>query len=228
MFDRIAPRYDLLNRLLSAGRDVAWRRRMADFLPAVRPLHLLDVATGTADQIFSLLASDHGIARATGVDMAERMLDVGREKARRRGLADVVRLTAGDATRLPEGDDTYDVATISFGIRNVTDVPLALREMARVLKPGGRVLILEFSLPAMPVLRPLYLFYLRHVLPLVGGVLSGDLKAYRYLNVTIESFPYGEAFCRLLREAGFVQVRANPLTLGVATIYQGDRPGGGS
>lgn len=226
MFDRIAPRYDLLNRLLSAGRDVAWRRRMANFLPDRGPLHLLDVATGTGDQVFSLLASNRGVVRATGVDMAERMLDVGREKALRKGLADVVRLSTGDATALPEPDASYDVATISFGIRNVIDVPRALREMARVLKPGGRVLILEFSLPTAPVLRPLYLFYLRHVLPLVGGLLSGDLKAYRYLNVTIESFPYGEAFCRLLREAGFVEVRANPLTLGVATIYQGDRPGG--
>lgn len=223
MFDRIAPRYDLLNRLLSAGRDVAWRQRMADSLPAGGRLRLLDVATGTADQIFSLIESG-AVDQATGIDMAERMLDVGREKARRRGWEQRVRLATGDATALPEPDGAYDVATISFGIRNVADVPLALRELRRVLRPGGRALILEFSLPTAPALRALYLFYLRHVLPMVGGLLSGDLRAYRYLNVTIEGFPYGEAFCALMREAGFARVRANPLTLGVATIYQGDRP----
>lgn len=224
MFDQIAPRYDLLNRLLSGWRDVAWRKRMARYLPAGGPLALLDVATGTADQIFSLLRHDPRIDRATGIDMAERMLEIGRAKAARRGLADRIRLRTGDATAIPEPDNAFDVATISFGIRNVENVSAGLSEMCRVLKPGGRALILEFSLPASPLFRRLYLFYLRRILPVLGGLISGDAQAYRYLNVTIESFPYGEAFCGLMRQAGFTAVRANPLTFGIASIYQGDKP----
>jgi len=225
MFDQIAPRYDLLNRLLSGWMDVRWRKRMARHLPAGENLALLDVATGTADQIFSLLGDGQGqVRKATGVDMAEKMLAIGRTKAAHRGLDRVVQLRTGDATAIPEADAAYDVATISFGIRNVIDVSAALGEMRRVLRPGGRALILEFSLPSGRFFRPLYLFYLRHVLPVLGGLISGDAKAYRYLNVTIETFPYGEAFCELMRKAGFVNAKANELSLGIATIYQGDRP----
>lgn len=224
MFDRIAPRYDLLNRLLSFRQDVAWRNRMARYLPAGPSLHILDVATGTADQIFSLLRREPRIKQAVGVDMAERMLDVGRIKARERGLADRVTLRTGDATAIPEPSGTYDSVSISFGIRNVVDVVQALGEMRRVLKPGGRVLVLEFSLPGFAPLRVAYLFYLRHILPVLGGLLSGDREAYRYLNLTVETFPYGEAFCDLMRKAGLVQVQHHPLTFGIATIYQGDAP----
>lgn len=224
MFDRIAPRYDLLNRLLSFRQDVAWRNRMACYLPDGPSLHILDVATGTADQIFSLLRRAPRITQAVGVDMAERMLEVGRTKARERGLADRVTLRTGDATAIPEPSGTYDSVSISFGIRNVVDVVQALGEMRRVLKPGGRVLVLEFSLPAFAPLRIGYLFYLRHILPLLGGLLSGDREAYRYLNVTVETFPYGEAFCALMKQAGLVNVHYHPLTFGIATIYQGDHP----
>jgi demethylmenaquinone methyltransferase/2-methoxy-6-polyprenyl-1,4-benzoquinol methylase len=224
MFDRIAPRYDLLNRLLSGGLDVWWRRRVADFLPEGSSLVLLDVATGTADQLLTLMGRDARVVRATGIDMAERMLEIGREKAGRRGWSERVHLQTGDATAIPLDAEQFDATTVSFGIRNVVDVPRALSEMRRVLRPGGRVLILEFSLPSFRPFRAVYLFYLRHVLPWLGGLLSGDREAYRYLNVTIESFPYGEAFCRLMREAGLVNVRANPLSLGIATLYQGDRP----
>lgn len=225
MFDQIAPRYDLLNRLLSGGLDVWWRRRMVRHLPPGRDLRLLDVATGTGDQIFSLLQGRPGrVGTATGVDMAEKMLAVGRAKAARRGLTGRVQLRTGDATAIPEPDGSYDVVSISFGIRNVVDVEKALGEMRRVLKPGGRVLILEFSLPTVRWFRPVYLFYLRRILPGLGGLISGDRKAYRYLNVTIESFPYGETFCALMRKAGFVDARAHPLSLGIATIYQGDQP----
>ena len=224
MFDRIAPRYDLLNRMLSLRQDVAWRNRMARYLPAGENLRILDVATGTADQIFSLLRREPRVASAVGVDMAERMLEVGRAKAAERGLADRVSLRTGDATQIPEPSGTYDAVSISFGIRNVMDVVQALGEMRRVLRPGGRVLVLEFSLPRLAPLRGLYLFYLRHFLPVLGGLLSGDREAYRYLNVTVETFPYGEAFCDLMRKAGLVQVQHHPLTLGIATIYQGDAP----
>jgi demethylmenaquinone methyltransferase/2-methoxy-6-polyprenyl-1,4-benzoquinol methylase len=222
MFDRIAPRYDLLNRVLSGWRDVAWRRRVATFLKGRADLDLLDLATGTGDQILQLLEAGADLRSAVGVDMAEGMLAVGREKIARRGLARRVTLQTGDATQIPAADSSFDAVTITFGIRNVGDVPRALAEMRRVLRPGGRALILEFSLPGSALLRAAYVFYLRHVLPVVGGWISGDASAYRYLNRTIEAFPYGEAFCALMRDAGFTAVTASPLTLGVATLYKGD------
>jgi len=224
MFDRIAPRYDLLNRVLSGGRDVAWRRRMAELIPARENLRLLDVATGTADQILMLMDRTPRVTQATGVDMAEKMLDVGREKISKLNRTSQITLKTGDAMAIPEPDAAYDVCTISFGIRNVIDVPTALREMRRVLRPGGRAMVLEFSQPTAVWFRGLYFFYLRHILPTVGGWFSGDREAYRYLNVTIETFPSGDAFCALMRDAGFSSVHAVPLTLGIASIYVGDVP----
>lgn len=222
MFDRIAPRYDLLNRVLSGGLDVAWRRKMARLLPERAPLRLLDVATGTADQILMLMDRAPAITEAIGVDMAEQMLQKGRVKVRERGLEQRIQLKTGDAIAIPEPDASFDVCTISFGIRNVTDVVAALREMRRVLRPGGRAFVLEFSQPTARWFRVLYFFYLRHLLPVIGGWISGDREAYRYLNVTIESFPSGEAFCALMQRAGFADVRAVPLTMGIASIYIGD------
>ncbi len=224
MFDRIAPRYDLLNRMLSFRQDVAWRKCMARYLPPDGQLRLLDVATGTADQIFSLIRREPRIVSAVGVDMSEGMLEVGREKVRQRGLADRINLRTGDATTIPEPSGIYDAVTISFGIRNVIDVVQALGEMRRVLRPGGRVLVLEFSLPGWAPFRAAYLFYLRNILPILGGILSGDREAYRYLNLTVETFPYGAAFCALMEKAGLVNVVHHPLTFGIATIYQGDAP----
>jgi demethylmenaquinone methyltransferase/2-methoxy-6-polyprenyl-1,4-benzoquinol methylase len=222
MFDRIAPRYDLLNRVLSGGLDVAWRRKMAKMLPDRAPLRLLDVATGTADQILMLIDRAPAIEEAVGIDMAERMLERGRAKVRARGLDRRVRLKIGDAIAIPEPDASFDVCTISFGIRNVTDVVAGLREMRRVLRPGGRAFVLEFSQPEVRWFRAIYYFYLRHILPAIGGWISGDREAYRYLNLTIETFPSGNAFCALMRQAGFEDVRAIPLTMGIASIYVGD------
>jgi demethylmenaquinone methyltransferase/2-methoxy-6-polyprenyl-1,4-benzoquinol methylase len=223
MFDRIAPRYDLLNRLLSLRRDVAWRRRMACYVPAGTSLRLLDLATGTGDQILHLLDAGASLGPVVGMDMAEGMLAIGREKLAARGLQDRVALQRGDATRIPACDGSFDAVTISFGIRNVGDIQAALRDMRRVLRPGGRALVLEFSLPSAAPLRGLYLFYLRHVLPVVGGWLSGDRQAYRYLNRTIEDFPSGDAFCACMREAGFSNTVAYPQTFGVASIYVGEQ-----
>jgi demethylmenaquinone methyltransferase/2-methoxy-6-polyprenyl-1,4-benzoquinol methylase len=226
MFNRIAKSYDSLNRVLSFGMDVSWRRKMADHLPSHPDQKLLDLATATADQLLFLFEKSRRVSSGVGMDLAEKMLEIGRRKLRSRGLFEKVRLRVGDAMDIPAEDQDFDVVTISFGIRNMTNVAKALGEMYRVLKPGGRVLVLEFSLPRNPVIRAMHLFYLRHVLPRVGALVSGDLRAYRYLNETIETFPYGDAFCDLLRAAGFVQVQAHPLTFGVATIYQGDRPHG--
>jgi demethylmenaquinone methyltransferase/2-methoxy-6-polyprenyl-1,4-benzoquinol methylase len=223
MFDRIAHRYDLLNRLLSFGQDSIWRRRVARLLPDGDDLHLLDLATGTADLMLSLKRRSKCIGFGVGLDMARRMLEIGRQKIARKNQADKLTLVQSDACRLPFDDSTFNAVTIAFGIRNVIDVPMALKDMHRILIPNGRALILEFSLPENRFVRKIYLLYFRHVLPAVGALISGDSRAYRYLNQTVETFPYGQDFCRLMETAGFANVKANRLTLGVATIYQGDR-----
>jgi demethylmenaquinone methyltransferase/2-methoxy-6-polyprenyl-1,4-benzoquinol methylase len=225
MFDRISRHYDFLNRLLSLGTDMLWRKKVACFLPPQRDQHVLDLATGTADQVLALFEKSDRIKSGVGMDLAEKMLEIGLAKIKRRGLSEVVTLMVGDATAIPAGDCQFDSVTISFGIRNVVDVSKALREMYRVLKPGGRVLILEFSMPSNRFARSVALVYLRHVLPRLGAFVSRDPHAYRYLNETIERFPGGEAFCDLLRAASFTSVVAHPFQFGLPMIYQGDRAG---
>jgi demethylmenaquinone methyltransferase/2-methoxy-6-polyprenyl-1,4-benzoquinol methylase len=223
MFDRVASRYDFLNRLLSLGIDCLWRRKMAAFLPLGAELRVLDLATGTADQLLFLFKESGRLKSGIGMDLAEKMLEIGRKKVFRQGLSKAISLKTGNAMDIPEDDNQFDVATISFGIRNMTNVEQALREMYRVLKRGGRALILEFSLPTNRFLCSIYLFYLRHILPWIGAMVSKDTYAYQYLNETIETFPHGEAFCRLLSDVGFTDTEANPLTFGIATIYSGDK-----
>jgi demethylmenaquinone methyltransferase/2-methoxy-6-polyprenyl-1,4-benzoquinol methylase len=223
MFDRIAGRYDLLNHLLSVGLDRRWRKRVASLLPPGENLHVLDLACGTGDQLIALAASGR-VARGVGLDLAEQMLTIGREKISRHCLDQILSLQTGDAENLPFDQNGFDAVTIAFGIRNMTDVKRTLDEMLRVLKPQGRALILEFSLPQRRIVRGPYLFYLRHVLPRLGSIISGDSAAYRYLNETIETFPHGEAFCRIMRDTGFTGVTFIPLTMGIVSIYQGDKP----
>lgn len=223
MFDRIAHRYDLLNRLLSLGQDVVWRNRVARHLPEKSGQQVLDLATGTADQLISLFRKSKRVGGGIGIDMAENMLALGRSKLQKRGLDAFLKLQIGDAAAIPFPENTFDAVTISFGIRNVNDVLQALQEMRRVLQPGGRALILEFSLPQNRFLRRIYLFYFRHILPRIGGLISGDRYAYRYLNETVETFPYGKDFCDLLWKVGFDAVKMTPLSFGIATIYQGDK-----
>jgi demethylmenaquinone methyltransferase / 2-methoxy-6-polyprenyl-1,4-benzoquinol methylase len=222
MFDRIAGRYDLLNRLLSSGIDHRWRARMAGMLQERDNLEVLDLASGTADQLIALHATGR-VARGVGLDLAEQMLAIGHDKIRRLGLDQKLTLAIGDAENLPFQSGSFDAVTISFGIRNMTDPARTLAEMHRVLKSGGRALILEFSLPSNRVVRRVYLVYLRHILPRLGALISGDSSAYRYLNETIETFPYGDAFCQLMSNAGFTNVVCTPLTLGIASIYVGEK-----
>ncbi|MBL7646903.1 MAG: bifunctional demethylmenaquinone methyltransferase/2-methoxy-6-polyprenyl-1,4-benzoquinol methylase UbiE [Candidatus Hydrogenedentes bacterium] len=224
MFDRIAHRYDLLNRLLSMGTDVSWRKRLNRRIPARPGLHVLDLATGTADVLISMHGACAQVKSGVGLDMSGGMLKYGRLKLIKLGLFEKFRLVRGDATCLGLDSEQFDAVTISFGIRNVIDVPAALGEMRRILKPGGRALILEFSLPANRPFRALYLFYFRNILPRIGALISGDSHAYRYLNETVETFPYGEDFCKLMRDAGFEGVSATPLTFGIASLYEGERP----
>ncbi len=221
MFDRIAHRYDLLNRLLSFGRDVAWRKRVACHLPDRPNCSVLDLATGTADLLISVYDHSGRVRQGTGIDMAGKMLSIAREKIAVRNLQDILTVAPGDAMNIPFAGGSFDAVMIAFGIRNLTDVPAGLKEMHRVLNDGGRALILEFSLPENRFMRGLYLIYFRYVLPVVGAIISGDRYAYRYLNRTVETFPYGTEFCDLMKDAGFVNVKADRLTFGVATIYEG-------
>jgi len=223
MFDRIAGRYDLLNHLLSVGLDRRWRARVSQLLPPGDSLHVLDLACGTGDQLIALTASGR-VTRGVGLDLAEQMLAIGREKINQGGLEQILNLQTGDAENLPFDQSSFDAVTIAFGIRNMTNTKRTLDEMLRVLKPKGRALILEFSLPQRRIVRGPYLFYLRHVLPRLGSIISGDSAAYRYLNETIETFPHGEAFCQIMRDTGFTGVTFIPLTMGIVSIYQGDKP----
>lgn len=223
MFDRIARRYDLLNHLLSLGQDIRWRKKVARFLVNKYDQYILDLATGTGDQLLYLFSCSDRIDRALGTDLALKMLDRGREKVKKRKLDDRIVLEEGDAENIQYPDNTFDAVTISFGIRNVMSVERSLSEMYRVLKPAGRVLILEFSIPQNILMRSIYLFYFRYLLPFIGSVISGDGSAYRYLNKTVEGFPYGDSFCQLLRESGFQNVSMYPQTFGIATIYCGDK-----
>ncbi|MEA3297248.1 MAG: bifunctional demethylmenaquinone methyltransferase/2-methoxy-6-polyprenyl-1,4-benzoquinol methylase UbiE [candidate division Zixibacteria bacterium] len=223
MFDRIASRYDFLNRFLSFGRDVYWRRRMVQFLPSKSNLDVLDLATGTADVLLTLCRKSDCIANGVGVDMAGRMLQGALVKVVSCRMQKKLAFVRADASRLPFASASFDVVTIAFGIRNFISVQETLQEIHRVLATDGRLLILEFSLPSNRLIRCCYLFYFRHVLPLLGSLISGDLHAYRYLNRTVETFPYGENFCNVMRQAGFTKVRTWPYTFGVAAIYQGDK-----
>ena len=219
LFDRIAHRYDPLNRLLSFGTDQSWRKRLTRYLPD-GPVHILDMATGTGDQLLMLAAHRQNLT-GVGIDPSREMLALAPAKAEKAGLQGRVSFMPGAAESIPFPDGSFDAATISFGIRNVADLRGSLREMTRVLRSNGRLIILEFSLPSNSLIRASYLLYFRHVLPRLGGLISGDPQAYRYLNKTVETFPYGDAFASIMRETGLEQVSATPLTFGIATIYCG-------
>ena len=219
MFDAIAGRYDLLNTVLSAGLDRYWRRRAIVSLQLSGRETLVDVCTGTADVAIAGARARKGARRVVGVDFAGEMLRHGVEKVRRAGLAKRIALTRGDAMRLPVRDASTDAVTIAFGIRNVQEPSVACRELLRVLRPGGRLAILEFGLPVIPAFRPLYLWYFRHILPRIGRAVSRHTAAYSYLPESVGAFPWGDAFAQLLREAGFNNVKARPLTFGIVYLY---------
>lgn len=223
MFDKIAARYDRLNRLLSLGMDVSWRNRLKQLLPDGRNMKLLDLASGTADVIITLVKGNENISEALGIDPAVKMLEIGRQKVDHLGLSSRIQLKEGDAQHLQLPDNYFDVVTISFGIRNIPDMRLGLLEMYRVIKPGGKLMVLEFSKPSNAVVALGHWIYLNTVVPLVGFLFAGNFKAYQYLSQTIQSFPYGERFCRILKQFGFTQVRAYPLFGGVATIYAAEK-----
>lgn len=219
MFDRIAPRYDLLNRVLSAGIDVRWRRRAVDALALRGSSRILDVCTGTADLLVESLLRDAG-HHGTGLDLSPRMLERGGAKLERQGLRARSRLACADAEQLPLPSGRFDAALVAFGIRNVGRPDAALRELRRALRPGGVLVILEFSMPE-GLLGGLYRLYFGRVLPVVGGMVSGNRAAYSYLPASVARFPGPEAFVALMRECGYGEVSRTPLTAGIAQLYRG-------
>lgn len=219
MFDAIAPRYDLLNTVLSAGLDRYWRRLAIRSLAFSGRETLLDVCTGTGDVALAAVRTPRGARRVVGLDFAGAMLSRAHEKAAERGLGDRVQLIRGDAMQLPLPDASVDGVTIAFGIRNVARPETACAEFRRVLKPGGRLAILEFGLPVISAVRPLYLWYFRHVLPHIGRAVSRHDAAYSYLPASVGEFPFGEAFAAMLGGEGFNNVRSRPLSFGIVYLY---------
>jgi len=223
MFDRIAPTYDLLNHLLSLGRDGAWRRRAAGQLRLSTAAHVLDLATGTGDLLIALLRKHPDITEAVGLDVSEAMLQIARKKIEAFRWSGRVRFIRGDAMQTSLAAGEFDAVTMGFGIRNTPDAHRTLSEIHRVLKPGGTALILEFSWPKAAFFRAGYLAYLRWAVPLIGRLVSRDKQAYRYLNTSIEAFHRPDEFCSLMEQAGFASVSATPVTWGVASIYTGSK-----
>ncbi len=218
MFDAIAPRYDLLNRVLSAGLDQRWRHRAVSEVRLGPAARHLDLCTGTADLAIAV-AERHPDASVIGVDFSGAMLRLGLEKVRRGHLGARVRLVRGDATEIPLPDSSCDAVTIGFGIRNVAEPNRALAELARVLKPGARLAILEFGQPRIPGIRTLYSWYFRYLLPAIGKLISHHQSAYSYLPASVGTFPPPAEFARTIESHGFVKVQAVPLTFGIVYLY---------
>lgn len=223
MFGAIAPRYDLLNRLLSFGVDTGWRRTMVAKLPHGR-LKVLDLACGTGDVSIEVLRARPD-SLVFGADLSLGMILAGKPKIKKRLMEDAILLTAASAEELPYPDATFDAMTIAFGIRNVTRREVALAEINRVLKPGGKALVLDFSLPENPLVAAFYGLYFHRVLPLLGGLISGNFEAYRYLPKSVENFPPRGQFAQLMENAGFSAVGWTDFTMGVATLYEGVKKG---
>jgi demethylmenaquinone methyltransferase/2-methoxy-6-polyprenyl-1,4-benzoquinol methylase len=222
MFDAIAPRYDLLNHVLSAGLDRRWRQRAVDTLSLGRGARVLDLCTGTADLAIAV-AMRHGDASVTGVDFSGAMLKLGYRKVRGANLGARIRLIRGDAARIPLLDEKCDAATVAFGIRNVAEPERALAEISRILRPGARLAILEFGQPRIPGIRTLYSWYFRYLLPLVGRFVSRHQSAYSYLPASVGTFPAPAEFARMIERHGFVSVEAVPLTFGIVYLYVAKR-----
>jgi demethylmenaquinone methyltransferase / 2-methoxy-6-polyprenyl-1,4-benzoquinol methylase len=219
LFDAIAYRYDLLNHVLSGGIDLVWRRAAINTLTELKPKKILDVATGTADLAIASLRLEPD--SVVGVDISEAMLAVGRTKLERRQLTGTITLESGEAEHLRFDDASFDAAIVGFGARNFEHLVQGLTEMRRVLRPKGKIVVLEFSRPRSFPFKQLYLLYFRFMLPLIGSIVSKHTEAYQYLPDTVMRFPDGEQFLDVLRSCGFTAVTQQPMTFGIATVYTG-------
>ena len=218
MFDSIAPAYDFMNRAMTLGIDIWWRRLAVKRLKRIRPTRILDVATGTGDfaiQLYQSLHPDH----ITGIDLSQGMLDEAVRKVKEKGLEGAITFEQGDCMALPMNDDAFDAVTVAFGVRNFEHLQQGYHEMARVLKPGGMLCVLELSTPTNRLIRWFYDLYTLHIIPWLGSLKSGDRSAYRYLPTSIAAVPQGDDMLQLMRNAGLKDARFKRLTLGVCTIY---------
>lgn len=217
MFDNIAPKYDFLNQLLSLGIHKGWRRKAIGLLQAQKPKFILDIATGTAD--FAIEAMKLNPVKVIGVDISEGMLKLGRDKINKLGLQDKIELKSGDSESLPFPDNKFDAITVGFGVRNFENLEKGIADIHRVLNPNGMLVILEFSKPVHFPVKQVYNFYFKYVTPFVGKLFSKDSSAYTYLPESVNAFPAGDAFLKILGKAGFKETKAISLTFGIASIY---------
>ena len=217
MFNAIAHRYDFLNGLLSFGIHVYWRKRAIAALKIAKPQLILDIATGTGD--FAIEALRLHPQKVTGVDISAGMLDLGKAKIKKRGLEDRIELQLGDSEQLPFGDNSFDAVTVAFGVRNFENLDKGLQSILRVLKPGGQLVVLEFSQPTNGLVKFFYRFYSNVFMPAIGRFFSKDAAAYTYLPESVNQFPHGAEFLSILKENGFVKTSCKGLTFKIATVY---------
>ncbi|HUR64826.1 MAG TPA: bifunctional demethylmenaquinone methyltransferase/2-methoxy-6-polyprenyl-1,4-benzoquinol methylase UbiE [Chitinophagaceae bacterium] len=223
MFDRIAPKYDMLNRFLSARTDIGWRKKAIRILKENKPQYILDVATGTADM--ALLAwKILKPVKIDGIDISESMLELGRKKIEKEGLGDKIQLQAGDCEAINFAENTFDAVMVAFGVRNFENLEKGLAEMWRVLKPGGRLMVLEFSKPRRKAVRSLYNLYMGIVAPQVARWFRQNKEAYQYLSESANAFPDRHLFTDILKKVGYTDAGFQPLTLGICCIYSGRKP----
>lgn len=223
MFNNISHSYDFLNRFLSLGIDVWWRKKAISFLKDEKPKIILDIATGTGELAIEALCLNPD--KVIGVDISEGMLEIARQKIKKKNLEEKIELHYGDSEKLLFKDNNFDAITVGFGVRNFENLELGLADIYRVLKPGGTLVVLEFSKPVTFPVKQLYNFYFNSILPFLGKHISKDNSAYTYLPESVKSFPDGENFTRLLIKTGFSTTKMKPLTFGIATIYVGKKTG---
>jgi demethylmenaquinone methyltransferase/2-methoxy-6-polyprenyl-1,4-benzoquinol methylase len=221
MFNSISNRYDFLNHFLSLGIDILWRRKAISLLKDLQPKTILDIATGTGDLAIEALSLKP--EKIVGVDISEGMLEVGRRKMREKKLDNVIQLTLGDSENLPFADNYFDAAIVAFGVRNFENLERGLGEMLRVVRPGGRIVILEMSKPSKFPMKQLYNVYFTSILPVIGRWISRDQAAYRYLPESVQAFPDGDQLVKILTDTGYKNPQCNPLTFGISTIYWGSK-----
>ncbi|MFV0304958.1 MAG: bifunctional demethylmenaquinone methyltransferase/2-methoxy-6-polyprenyl-1,4-benzoquinol methylase UbiE [Moheibacter sp.] len=221
MFDNISEKYDLLNRILSMGIDVSWRKKVVKSIVKAKPQTILDIATGTGDLAIQMANATN--AQITGFDLSAGMLEVGRKKVATQKLQDRIKMIQGDAENMPFEDNTFDCITVAFGVRNFENLQKGLDDIYRVLKPGGKFIILEFSQPESFPMKQLYSFYSKQILPKIGKQISKDQSAYTYLPDSVKAFPYGEAMKNILKKSNFSQTLDKKLTFGIASIYESSK-----
>ena len=219
MFNSISKKYDFLNHFLSLGIDIRWRKKAIKLLKKDNPKHILDIATGTAD--FAIESLSLKPEKVTGVDISEGMLSVGREKLKKKSLDHIIQLELGDSEKLLFEDNKFDAVIVSFGVRNFAHLEKGLADMYRVLKPGGKTVIVEFSRPSKFPFKSIYNFYFKAILPKIGRLVSKDLSAFTYLPESVQVFPDGTDFLKVLERVGFKNTTCTPLTFGVSSIYVG-------